>query len=1118
MDTDDRDLIQEDRDYPVPISFHVDHSVKGTAKCKQCKKCIGKGELRFGKPVPYKNRIFLQYYDVPCMFRNFRKARVASSVITNTDFLTGFHDLSEEEQVLIKKLIDNENESRKKILPSSLSKRKPRVTPEAPFHVRKAKLKPFNNESFSVLFTNADQLTTAKMAELRLRIQQEKPMIVAVCEVKPKNGKDRHDYEIPGFSLHPINLDSPVGRGIAVYTHSSLDQSIVHIQSDVRFQEACLLEIKLRGGDLMLFGCIYRSPTSSASSDKNNEDLNRLFTSISKVNYTHRCIVGDFNFKDINWSSWSTFHNEESKEQKFIETVRDCFYHQHNLENSRRRGSDEPSLIDLVFTDEAMQISEVHHQSPLGNSDHDVLTFRFDCYLDYSKPKKKFLYDKANFLEMRKHLEDDGWREKFVATAKDKSVEEMWDSIKSMIMDMRGSFVPEKECACAPKWKDIGGFPVNSAAKEAIKEKHAAHRNWMNSLRHGDPITARERFRKASNKTKRLIRKCKRQFESSIAESSKTNPKPFWAHVRGRLKTKEGIAPLLQDPNDKSSMKFTDEEKANILQTQFSSVYTHEPKGEAPRMQPRTTITIDKILVLEKMVSEEIEKTNVNKSCGPDDIHPRMLKELVEFIALPISILLNKTMEAGVIPQDWKRAYVSAIFKKGSKSIAENYRPISLTSLVCKLMETMIKKEIMTHLTENNLLSPRQFGFINGRSTVTQLLKYLDCCIDKVVRGNVVDCIYLDFAKAFDTVPHKRLLNKLEAYGITGKLLNWIKAFLVGRSQAVKVNGVESEIKAVLSGIPQGSVLGPILFIIYINDILDNIDSEGFLFADDTKIFKTILSKADAESLQSDIDSLEAWSKEWLLRFNPKKCHVLSLGKLENTHYTMRYKIYDSELEHVFEEKDLGVTIDMQLKFEEHVSSKVKIANAMVGLIRRSFSFLSPYLFRKLYIAFVRPHLEYAQSVWAPHSAKLIKMIENVQIRATKLVDGLDSLPYPERLKKLDLPTLCHRRVRGSMIELWKHFYVYSRETLSNTFEPRLRSTRAHNMQILEHIPKDGVRGLQANSFYYRHARTWNSLPADIVEAATINTFKNKLDKHWEDEPSKFNHQYDDTERFEEDI
>ena len=168
-----------------------------------------------------------------------------------------------------------------------MPKRKHRVSPEAPLHVRKTRLKASNKESLNILYTNADQLTTAKMAELRLRIQQEKPMIVAVCEVKPKNGKDHHDYDIPGFSLHPVNINSSEGRGIAVYTHSSLDQSVVHIQPIVRFQEACLIEIKLRGGDLMLFGCIYRSPTSSATSERNNDDLNRLLTSISKSSYTH---------------------------------------------------------------------------------------------------------------------------------------------------------------------------------------------------------------------------------------------------------------------------------------------------------------------------------------------------------------------------------------------------------------------------------------------------------------------------------------------------------------------------------------------------------------------------------------------------------------------------------------------------------------------------------------------------------------------------------------------------------------------------------------------------------------------------------------------------------------
>ena len=165
-----------------------------------------------------------------------------------------------------------------------------------------------------------------------------------------------------------------------------------------------------------------------------------------------------------------------------------------------------------------------------------------------------------------------------------------------------------------------------------------------------------------------------------IADSAKTNPKPFWSHVRRRLKTKEGIAPLLENPEDKSTMKFWDEEKANILQKQFCSVFTREPEGDVPSIPSRRNCTLDKIIIAAKMVKEEIDEINENKSCGPDNIHPKILKEFSDFIALAIALLLNKTMDKGKIPRDWKRAFVSAIYKKGSKSVAENYRPISLTS------------------------------------------------------------------------------------------------------------------------------------------------------------------------------------------------------------------------------------------------------------------------------------------------------------------------------------------------------------------------------------------------------------------------------------------------------
>ena len=358
----------------------------------------------------------------------------------------------------------------------------------------------------------------------------------------------------------------------------------------------------------------------------------------------------------------------------------------------------------------------------------------------------------------------------------------------------------------------------------------------------------------------------------------------------------------------------------------------------------------------------------------------------------------------------------------------------------------------------------------------------------------------------FDTVPHNRLMSKLESYGITGNTKQWIHSFLSGRTQTVMVNNNESSPAPVTSGIPQGSVLGPLLFVIYINDLPDTVSSHIYLFADDTKLMRRILSENDAKALQNDLTLLEAWSRKWLLQFNPDKCHVLTIGRFENIRHTERYKLYGDELEHVFEEKDLGVYFDAELRFDEHISSKVNKANAMVGLIRRSFSFLDGELFKNLYTCFVRPHLEYAQTVWQPYLVKYKNMIENVQIRATKLVDGFSDLTYEERLKRLDLPTLVYRRERGDMIEIFKHFHTYDKNIISPNFRRKMRDSRKHKFQLVENKPSDGVRGIQYNSFYFRTNRTWNELPRNVVDATTMDDFKKELDDAWLGKPSKYDY------------
>ena len=357
----------------------------------------------------------------------------------------------------------------------------------------------------------------------------------------------------------------------------------------------------------------------------------------------------------------------------------------------------------------------------------------------------------------------------------------------------------------------------------------------------------------------------------------------------------------------------------------------------------------------------------------------------------------------------------------------------------------------------------------------------------------------MDFRTAFDTVPHRRLISKLHAYGISAEVVNWVTSFLENRVQQVVVNGEESSWKNVTSGIPQGSVLGPLLFVIFINDLPDTVSSEIFLFADDTKVFSINKSVVDIEQLQRDLDALETWSNTWLLKFHPEKCKKLHVGK-PGVCPDHTYKLMGIDLHSCDVEKDIGVLIDGELSFDKHVSTKVNKANATFGVIRRNFQFLDHKTFIPLYKALVRTHLDYASSVYSPYKMKHIDTIESVQRRATKQLPGMKDLTYPERLRLLKLPTMSYRRVRGDMIEMFKITHgIYDRRVCDfinlQADLPTRTSTRGNSYRI-QHIRTSSTA--RKHVFAVRTAPVWNSLPDNVVSAKSTNSFKNKLDKHWE--------------------
>ena len=392
---------------------------------------------------------------------------------------------------------------------------------------------------------------------------------------------------------------------------------------------------------------------------------------------------------------------------------------------------------------------------------------------------------------------------------------------------------------------------------------------------------------------------------------------------------------------------------------------------------------------------------------------------------------------------------------------------------------------------------------MSKRSTVLQLLNVIDEWSLALDQGNDIDCIYFDFMKAFDTVAHKRLHNKLKAYSLSETVIKWIMDFLSNRRQRVIVNGASSSWRIVTSGIPQGSVLGPLLFIIFINDIVEQISSSIYLFADDTKLFRAITSNHDNTLLQSDIDKLVEWSNTWLLSFHPDKCKTMHVGNQDNVYtYHLMAKSTMHELQCVTQEKDIGVIFDAQLEFDKHINAKINKANAIFAMIRRSYKFLNMEIFLHLYKALVRSNIEYANSVWCPYKMKYIESVENVQRRATRTIPELKGLSYGERLQKLKLPTLVYRRLRGDMIETFKMINGYYDSRVIPKFVFRDSDMlRGHSKMLLK------VRfnkKLRSYSFTQRIINIWNSLPEGLVSAPSVNSFKNRLDKLWSNQQVKY--------------
>ena len=453
-------------------------------------------------------------------------------------------------------------------------------------------------------------------------------------------------------------------------------------------------------------------------------------------------------------------------------------------------------------------------------------------------------------------------------------------------------------------------------------------------------------------------------------------------------------------------------------------------------------------------------------------------------------LLYQRSINEQQLPMLWKTAHVIPVCKgKESKFDVSNYRPISLTSIFCKIMETVIRTSIFEHCKTNNILINEQHGFLPDHSTTTNLLEFInDISTTLDINGNI-DAVCIDFAKAFDTVCHSKLLLKLEHYGIRGKVLGWIKNFLYNRSIKVLVNNTFSNKLPVPSSVPQGSVLAPILFILYINDIKDAIENCQFkLYADDLTIYRFIRNNNDVSLLQQDLHNILNWTNKWQLKINIEKCKVLHFGK-NNLKHT--YNINNNPITTSDCEKILGCLIDTNLTFKQHIFGIVKKAKNMCNQLLHTFYFCDRSVLVNLYKTYVRPSLEYASIIFSPHHLYLIDVLENVQKHFTKRLPGLKTVSYVDRLSFCKLESLELRRIYNDLIFMYKIMHNTVAVKLENCIIPADSHITRGNVLKLKKIRCN--LNVRKFFFVFRTIDLWNKLHNDVVLARNVNIFITKL-------------------------
>ena len=825
-------------------------------------------------------------------------------------------------------------------------------------------------------------------------------------------------------------------------------------------------------------------------------------------------LIGDLNLPHADWLTGECRTGAGKDEQKMVKDLYDI-----SIEHFLIQQIDVPThsggnTIDVIFTNNTDLMHDIS-VVPTSVSDHFIMNFSAN-YQESNTHKENaefveeegpsgfstlnFFDESINWDMMYSELYDYNWYQDF----RGMDTTGMMHRFTAICLEIAQKYVPTRKrptCSAPKRHK------VPRHRRSLMRRRTRLKKRYISSK---SEISRQALLQKMVHIEKELqkSRTDERAFEEKKAiEKIKSNPKFFFTFGKKFSKIKIGIGPLI---NAAKTLITNPREMAEILSQQYSSAFStplqedQSPNDWFQEDEYTNESFINSVTFDSSELAEAMEDLSANSAPGPDGFPAILLKKCRHALAPPLASIWRKSLEDGDIPAICKTATITPIHKGKSRAVAKNYRPVALTSHLIKVFEKVVRKNLVDFMESNNLFNHSQHGFRGGRSCLSQLLSHFDRITYEMEKGNGVDVVYLDFAKAFDKVDHGITIHKLRQLGLRGKLGRWLTCFLTNRVQSVVVEGRKSQPQPVISGVPQGSVLGPLIFLVLIGDIDKNV-AFSFIssFADDTRVGKGIASEENVQQLQTDLEAIYGWSVENNMTFNSDKFELVRYKGANSKEIQLctSYRSNDGstipEKQHV---RDLGVTMSNDATFTQHIQEKCTAIKSKIAWVLRTFKTREKTPMLTLWKTLIMCHLDYCSQLWSPSRIGNIQSLELLQKSFLKRITGMYSISYWDTLSQLKLYSLERRRERYQIIYTWRIIEGQVPNFVSTPIDSHWSPRRGRECKVppISSSAPASIKTIRFAALPVKGPRTFNVLPAHLrnMTGCTTDRFKSELDRY----------------------